>query len=435
MFDDDGVQTGHPVLSALADIEQTLASCIEVPLYGLRDGEVEDALVQAQALVARIQGGLMLPLVRQAETRGLPATFEAPNTTTWLRHLLRLHPGQARQMVTLAAAVESDFGATGRAVAAGQVSLAHAAAVHRAVTAIPAEAAAWVRPDAEARLVEWSAEHDPKVVARLGRRILEIVDPEGADEILRRQLERQERAAAEAVELRLFPEAEGRVRLAGWLGTEGAETLRAALDPLAAPQPAGPEGPDPRSYPQRMADALVELARRSLRHGDLPEHGGQPPTVVLTMDYHRLAEKVGTAGLDTGEHLSAAAARRLACDALILPAVLGGASQPLDLGRAARTITGPLRRALVLRDKGCAFPYCDLPPSWCQGHHVAHWADGGPTSLGNAVLLCGFHHTTIHHGEWQVRIAPDGIPEFTPPPWVDPQQRPRRNYQHQPRPG
>jgi hypothetical protein len=353
----------------------------------------------------------------------------------WLRHLLRVRPAEAKQMVTLAAAVDTGFAATGRAVAGGQVSLAHAAAVHRAVAAIPDQAGAWVRPDAEARLLEWSKEHDPKVIARLGRHILEVIDPDGAEEILRRQLERQERAAAQAAELRLMPEGDGRVRLAGWLDTEGAETLRAALDPLAAPQPAGPEGPDPRSHPRRMADALVELARRALRGGDLPDNGGQPPTLVLTLGYDQLLAQLGTAGLDGGEHLSAAAARRLSCDALVIPAVLGGASQPLDLGRAVRTVSGPLRRALILRDKGCAFPGCDRPPAWCQGHHVTHWADGGETSLTNSVLLCGFHHTAIHHRQWQVRIAPDGLPEFTPPPWVDPQQRPIRNYPHLPRAG
>jgi Domain of unknown function (DUF222) len=393
MSEDGGVELGHPVMSALADIEQTLSSCVETPLYGLSARQVEDALVRAHALINRIQGGLVLPLVREAETRGLPAAFDAPNTMAWLRYLLRLRPAEAKQMTILAAAVETGFAATGRAVADGQISLAHAAAVHTPVSAIPAEAAAWVQPDAEARLLGLSKEHDPKVITRLGRHILEVVDPEGAEEILREQLERQEHAAAEAAQLRLIPEGDGRIRLAGWLDVEGAETLRAALGPLAVPRATGPDGPDPRSHARRMADALVELARRALRYGDLPEHGGQPPALVLTLDYHRLAQELGTAGLDGGERLSAAAARRLACDALIIPAVLGGASQPLDLGRAQRTIAGPLRRALILRDKGCAFPHCDRPPNRCVGHHITHWADNGHTSLDNSVLLCWFTTT------------------------------------------
>jgi hypothetical protein len=236
-----------------------MAGVYATPLYGLSGGQVEDALVQAHALVAPIHGGLVLPLIRQAETRELPAPLDAPNTMAWLRHLLRLRPAEPKQLVTLAAAVQADLAATGQAVADGQISLAHAAAVHRAVSAIPDQAAAWVRPDAEARLLELSGEHDPKVVARLGRHILEVIDPDGVDEMLREQLERQERAAAETAELRLMPEGDGRVRLAGWLDTEGAATLRAALDPLATPRPAGPEGPDPRTHPRRMADALARL--------------------------------------------------------------------------------------------------------------------------------------------------------------------------------
>jgi hypothetical protein len=154
MSEDGGVRLGHPVMSALASIEQTLSSCVDAPLYGLSAGEVEDALVRAHALVARIQGGLMLPLVREAEGRELPAAFDAPSTMVWLRHLLRLRPAEAKQMTVLATAVEGAFALTGRAVADGAVSLGHAAAIHHAVTAIPTEAAAWVRPDAEARLLE-----------------------------------------------------------------------------------------------------------------------------------------------------------------------------------------------------------------------------------------------------------------------------------------
>ncbi|MFF5054073.1 HNH endonuclease signature motif containing protein [Micromonospora sp. NPDC000663] len=84
----------------------------------------------------------------------------------------------------------------------------------------------------------------------------------------------------------------------------------------------------------------------------------------------------------------------------------------------------------MLRDGGCAFPGCDRPSRWCDGHHVRHWADGGVTALGNAVLLCGHHHRRIHQGDWTVRIAPDGQPEFLPPGWLDPLRTPRRNLYH-----
>jgi Domain of unknown function (DUF222)/HNH endonuclease len=135
--------------------------------------------------------------------------------------------------------------------------------------------------------------------------------------------------------------------------------------------------------------------------------------------------------LDDASALTAAAVRRLACDAAILPAVLGGQGQVLDVGRQRRTFTGPLRRALVLRDGGCAFPGCDRPARWADGHHIKHWADGGTTCLNNAVLLCGHHHRVIHQDRWQVRINPgDGLPEFVPPADLDPTQQPRRNVYH-----
>ena len=187
---------------------------------------------------------------------------------------------------------------------------------------------------------------------------------------------------------------------------------------------------DPRSPAARRADALTELCRRALAHGDLPDNGGEKPHLVLTMSWEQLRDSVAGGLLDTGDRLTPAAARRLACDALIIPAVLGGHSQPLDLGRARRLIDGPLRRALVLRDRGCAFPGCDRPPEWCNGHHVRSWADGGPTSLTNAVLLCGHHHRVIHRGEWTVQIGPDGHPEFTPPHYIDRERKPLRNTIH-----
>jgi hypothetical protein len=187
---------------------------------------------------------------------------------------------------------------------------------------------------------------------------------------------------------------------------------------------------DPRSAAARRADALTELCRRALARGELPETGGEKPHIVITMSWQQLRDGTAGAVLDTGDALTPAAARRLACDALIIPAVLGGHSQPLDLGRARRLIDGPLRRALVLRDRGCAFPGCDRPPAWCDGHHVLPWSDGGPTCLTNAVLLCGRHHRVIHRGEWIVHIGPSGHPEFTPPHHIDRDRKPIRNLIH-----
>ncbi|MET8359051.1 DUF222 domain-containing protein, partial [Micromonospora sp. NPDC005171] len=173
-----------------------------------------------------------------------------------------------------------------------------------------------------------------------------------------------------------------------------------------------------------------DVCRLALRTGELPEHGRDSAQIVVTTSYDGLTRQLGSGALDTGLHLTPDTVRRLACDATILPAVLSGTGQVLDVGRQRRLITGPLRRALVLRDRGCAFPGCDRPPRWCHAHHIHHWADGGTTNLTNAVLLCGHHHRHVHNSDWRVRLGGDGHPEFIPPAWLDPEQLPRRNHYH-----
>jgi hypothetical protein len=217
------------------------------------------------------------------------------------------------------------------------------------------------------------------------------------------------------------------VRVTGWLDEAGAATVNAALDPLCAPRH---DNDEPRTPAQRRADALVEVCDLATRTEQLPDNGGQRPHVVVTVPYDPLHQQLGIGMLDTGGRLSPAQVRQLARDAKLIPAVLGGDGRVLDLGRGRRLITGALRRALEIRDRGCAFPGCDRPPRWCDGHHIRAWVDGGPTTLDNSVLLCGFHHRIIHHGNWIVRLAANGLPEFIAPAYVDPRQQPRRNLYH-----
>jgi Domain of unknown function (DUF222)/HNH endonuclease len=188
--------------------------------------------------------------------------------------------------------------------------------------------------------------------------------------------------------------------------------VSAALDPLSCP---GTDA-DSRSPAQRNADALVEVCRLVLCTGELPDNGGEPPQLAVTVAYDPLARALGVGRLDSGDRLSPATMRRLACDAQVLPVVLSGAGQVLDAGRARRLATGSLRRALVVRDRGCTFPACDRLARWCDGHHVTPWTRGGRTDLTNLVLLCRHHHRLIHEGDWTIRFAADGLPDFFAPP-------------------
>jgi hypothetical protein len=101
-------------------------------------------------------------------------------------------------------------------------------------------------------------------------------------------------------------------------------------------------------------------------------------------------------GTQAGTLLSAEVVRRLACDAALVPTVLGSAGQVADVGCLVRLFTPSQVRRLWLRDRGCSFPGCTMPAHWTDAHHLVHWADGGPTDLDNAALLCQRHHTVVH---------------------------------------
>ncbi|MGY4768245.1 DUF222 domain-containing protein [Kribbella sp. CWNU-51] len=160
--------------------------------------------------------------------------------------------------------------------------------------------------------------------------------------------------------------------------------------------------------------------------GPIPGHGPKPH-ITVTIDYNDLkaatADKLGH--LIYGDALSAATIRRLACDAHILPIVLGSDSQPLDVGTTVRLATGPIRKALITRDKGCVC--CGAPPLYCDAHHVISWIDGGETNITNLVLLCKRCHRDLHAGHWTIQIT-NGIVDVARPAWATPDPVPRDRY-------
>lgn len=190
---------------------------------------------------------------------------------------------------------------------------------------------------------------------------------------------------------------------------------------------------DPRLAPTRRADALLELIGRAV---GAPEGVTRTPRtqLVVTMTLEALlaalrasgrlddagtpCRAAGTAGraagtatgvADNGQVLSAGTIRRLACEATIIPAVLGAGSTVLDLGYTERYFTPAQRRALIIRDKGCTYPGCTIPAQWCEAHHITHWCHGGPTDVSNGALLCGRHHTIVHQLELTATVTSFGV--------------------------
>src|SRR4051794_34105903 len=229
----------------------------------------------------------------------------------------------------------------------------------------------------------------PQVIARYGRR----AEFQRREDLLKHGRSLSQPYADDGM-------AEYRLRL----DPEGQAVLEAILGPLAAPQPSTVTGSDLRGSDQRRADALVEVCRRAAAAG------GQAPTtakaaVVVTMDWADLKERTGAGTTLTGELLGPETVRRMACDAFIIPAVLGGRSEVLDLGRTSRLATPKLLQALYLRDRGCTFPGCSRPPAWCDAHHCRHWCDGGRTDLTNLALLCPRHHTIVHQKGYTATVT------------------------------
>ena len=189
------------------------------------------------------------------------------------------------------------------------------------------------------------------------------------------------------------------------LDAESTAILRAALDKyLPAHQPGAKA-----SY--RRALALIEMARQALDFGTDHPGAANKPHLAVSLSAEQLRSELGVGYLPDGTTLPATTIRRLACDAKIIPVLLGTDGVPLDIGRTSRTIPVWIRTALNLRDKGCAHPRCDRPPSSCDAHHVTPWVDGGHTALHNLLLLCRRHHTDHHKGRYT--ITPNGNGRFT----------------------
>jgi Domain of unknown function (DUF222) len=345
------------VRKALAAVVKAFDECRSQAVFGLSLDELVSCVDDIQ-LVVQQAAAVQLALVRQVDSLGVAATMGATSTLAWLRDRHRISHGAASRLVKLARAVDADAGSpTTEALAAGAVNVEQVQVITDAVAKLPAEH----RKAGEEHLLGEAACFGPRELGRLGQRIFEVVAPEEAEKQALDELERAERRAWHDRGLWLTDIAgTSKVRLTGWLDQESAASVRAALDPLCAPRTtrrrtagrgdgraaapgsdtatssadptdadptdADPTDADPtdmRSPAQRRADALVEVCRLASACGELPENGGDRPQVVVTIDIDRLREQVGAGTFDDGSHLSPAAARRLACDAGIIPAVLG----------------------------------------------------------------------------------------------------------------
>src|ERR1700674_1664811 len=305
----------------------------------------------------------------------------------WLRWQCNLSPSAASDRVEVAQGLAC-LPLTTQAFADGDISYQHAAMIARTAEKLGEK----MESNAEMILVAAAKELDPARLRVVTVQLRHYMDP---DSVLD--------DANESNELRflhLSQTLDGVFYLNGRLDDEGGAILQTALNALSGP----PAPDDKRSPKQRRADSLVELARQLLDRGNLPEVGGQRPHLVVTVAMATLAKQPGSpaAELEWAQPIPAETARRLACDAAITPILPGSESNQPQAGSTTRVPAGSQRKALVVRDRGCRFPGCDMPPDWTDAHHIHHWADGGKTEMGNLLLLCRRHHRMVHEEGWRL---------------------------------
>ena len=373
------------------------------------DGLEEEFAVLDRA--AEIIHAKRLRVLARIERRGTYARDGHVSLTSWLAQRFRKTWSAASRLVRQARALEQ-MPSTREALAEGEIT---SSAVDVLMPAHQVDPQAFAQ--AEASLVEAAATLPipdlRRVVATWTRAAEDARGPEVSEQAYERR------------RLHVSPTLAGMVRVDGDLDPETGQTVICALRAVCDAGVRSQE--DVRTPPQRRADALGEICRQWLDRTDRPLVGGERPHVTVTVDLQTLQGRLPSPGppgsrfherrsgaeLEDAGPISSEAARRLACDASVSRVITKGSSEPLDVGRRTQVVPAGIRRAVVVRDRGCRFPGCDRPPGWSDAHHVVHWAHGGDTALSNLVLLCRRHHRLVHHG-FGLEMA-DGRPRFFRP--------------------
>ena len=358
-----------------------------------------EAMIDCRRQMDRLEAGFTQAAGRFAANREYAAEG-APTAVSWLKANCRLSAGAAAERLNIARQLDQ-LPDTGQAFTSGELGYQHAALIARVASQVGTDT---VR-EAEGDLLRMAADFDPNRFSLVTRRLRHVVDPDGALADANRAYEQRY--------LQVSPSLDGIFLIDGRLDPEGGAMLQTALSALMHPVSG-----DTRRAEQRRADALVELCRRQLDSGALPQTGRQKPHLSITVSAAALAGMPGTEGgdLNWAGTVPAQTVQRLACDASLSMIPLDSQDLPIDVGRATRSIPPALGRALRVRDGGCRFPGCDAPIDWTHGHHLHHWTAGGETKLANLYLLCAYHHRLVHEGGWRLVREDDGSLQAIPPP-------------------
>jgi len=383
---------GHPG-AVVAGVHEALDGLGPVELEA---GEYAAVVTDVDRAVRRLEA-LKLRLVAAAARDRVPEQSGARSTGAWVAQQTRSGSVQGARDARLADDLDRRLTATQTALADGAISTEHASVIAHATAHLPTGLTTGQQQRVEESLVRKARRLDPTQLRKVARRAIEAVTPDAAAvDAHEDQLVADEEARALAhAKLTLHDHGDGTTSGHFRVPTLAAAILRKVLDTMTAPRRARERSGTPTDWAHARGLAFTQV----LEH--LPTdhlHGKIAATVVVTLDLDTLRGQLKAAGLDTGDLVSAAEARRLACQAGLVPAVLDGRSQPLDLGRSKRLFTQAQQTAGATRHTHCAAEGCDIPYAWCELHHRQPWATGGRTNLADLVPLCGHHHRRLHHG-------------------------------------
>jgi hypothetical protein len=388
----EGVMTPDPrhrVARFVASTRTDLGDLAQVPVWSMTKTETAaTTLLELTRLRAQVVE-LELRVARHAAAVEVGLDEGAVSTASWWSHHAKLTRAGAHRLTRLAGRLADGHEPVRAALAAGGVLVDQAAVVVDAVDALPTDLVdQGVVADAERVLLAHAVDHDARALRVLGRRILDVVAPE-------------EQAARAAASFTMVEDGHGQCHGRFTIPTLHGQMLRKHL------QAHVPRSDQKVLTKHRLGEAFCDYVE-TRPAGSVGKAGGVCATVVVTMTLDTLMGGLRAASLDTGGHLSPGEARRLACGAGIIPAVLGGDSQVLDLGRKRRFHTEPQRIALAARDGGCTAEGCDAPPGRCHAHHDRPWSRGGNTDVKTGRLLCPRHHTLAHDPRYSVNPTAHG---------------------------
>ena len=403
----------HPLLRALTSVDAALDDVAGLDPTYLGTREKERALLAVQRELARLEG-LRLELL--AAAGDVADEHAARSAGTWLAVETRSGARQGARDQRLADRL-ARWSDVRTALRDGLVNPAQAETIVASLEELPDDLDAELVDKACAQLLSDAGHFGPRELRVLGRRVLEVIAPTIADAHEEQLLLAEERRGRAETRVTFRPRGDGVTDVTARVPDHVADRLRVYLDSFTAPRRSHLEGSslgdvDLLSLPRRRGEAFCALLER-MPADRLPVHGGTATSVVVTIDVDALRNAVGTAGVSTGGAMTATEVRRLACTANILPAVLGGAGEVLDLGRSRRLFSPAQRKAMAIRDRRCRAEDCDIPAAWCEAHHATRpWTQHGRTDLKDGLLLCSFHHHRAHDPGWTTSRLPNGDYRF-----------------------